>query len=198
MAPTLLQLDFTINSIGCDFYTASCHKWLCGPLGTGFVFAKPRHAKKIKQPITAWGRLLPNLPENWSEEFFWLGTRNVSAVLAIPTAIEFFRETGFDAVRARLYHLATVAETRLLETLGTETIAPRSDRWYGSMAHVALPEKADFDGSQLQKALWEHDQIEVPVWETNGRWWIRVSTHLYNTPTQIEYLVNCLKRELSL
>lgn len=192
----LLQLDVQLNTIGCDYYTASCHKWLCGPLGTGFVFVNPKHSKSAKQPITGWGRLLPNQAQNWHEEFIWLGTRNISGFLAIPAAINFFEKTGVASVRARLNYLASIAESRLLEELETETIAPRDDGWYGSMAHVALPQKNGIDWSKLQETLWDQDQIEVPIWETNGRWWIRVSTHLYNTPTQIEYLVNCIQREL--
>jgi len=189
----LLQVDVKLNRIGCDFYTASCHKWLCGPLGTGFVYIRPKHSKLAQQPITAWGRLLPNEPQSWSEEFFWLGTRNVSGILAVPTAIEFFQNAGIEPIRN---HLAAYAEKSLLELLQTETIASRSDGWYGSMAHVALPDNPKTDWSQLQQRLWDRDQIEVPVWETNSRWWVRVSTHLYNTPTQIDYLINCLKREL--
>ncbi len=192
----LLQLDVKLNRINCDFYTASCHKWLCGPLGTGFVYVKSEHSGIANPPITAWGRLLPNRPQNWSEELFWLGTRNVSGTLAVPTAIEFFQNAGIEAIRARLNHLAAYAETGLLELLQTETIAPRADGWYGSMAHVALPEKPNANWDELQRRLWAKDKIEIPVWETNGRWWIRVSTHLYNTPTQIDYLINCLKREL--
>ena len=32
--------DITLPELGCDFFIAGCHKWLCGPRGTGFVWGK--------------------------------------------------------------------------------------------------------------------------------------------------------------
>lgn len=189
----LVQVDLKLNQLGCDFYTASCHKWLCGPLGTGFVFAKEVHRDKIVAPITGWGRLDPQIPGNWDEEQFWLGTRNVAGFLAIPTAIEYFEKFGVQRVRARMNHLAETAEAMLTDLFGTEPIANRVDGWYGSMAHVPLPAG---DWSQLQHDLWAQAGIEVPVWQLNNRWWIRVSCHLYNTRKQLEYLVSELKIRL--
>src|SRR5690348_1243939 len=29
-----------VQAIGCDFFTSNCHKWLGGPKGTGFLFAR--------------------------------------------------------------------------------------------------------------------------------------------------------------
>lgn len=188
-----LQVDLNLDQLGCDFYTASCHKWLCGPLGTGFVFVAAKHHDRVVEPILGWGRLLPRQAESWDQEQIWLGTRNVSGILAIPTAIEYFENLGFENVRARVNYLATTAQEMLLNELGTETIASRSDGWYGSMAHVALP---DGDWSDLQSQLWTQAKIESPVWELNGRWWIRVSCHLYNDMNDLEKLANQLKKRI--
>ncbi len=185
-----LQIDLKLNQIGCDFYTASLHKWLCAPLGTGFIFVGADHRETVSAPITGWGRLDAPSIGGWEEEQIWLGTRDQTGCLAIPDAIDFFAKIGFDNVRRRLNHLASLAEQKLTGLFGTETIADRHDGWYGSMAHVALPEG---DWAKLQDELWVQEAIEVPIWELNGRWWIRVSCHLYNTPEQIEFLVNELK-----
>lgn len=188
-----LQLDLKLNHLGCDYYTASLHKWLCGPLGTGFLFVHADHRDVVNAPITGWGRLLPATPQQWQEEQIWLGTRNQTGCLAIPTAIDFFEKVGFENVRNRMNYLASVAEEKLSELFGTTPIAKRNDGWYGSMAHVPLPEG---DWSSLQEELWVQEAIEVPVWELNGRWWIRVSCHLYNSIEQIEFLVNEMKSRL--
>ena len=108
----------------------------------------------------------------------------------MPDAIDFFAEFGFDNARQRMYHLASLAESQLTHLFGTETIATRSDGWYGSMAHVPLP---DGDWSRLQEELWVQEGIEVPIWELNGKWWIRVSCHIYNSAEEIEFLVEELK-----
>ena len=188
-----LQIDLGLNHLGCDFYTASLHKWLCAPLGTGFVFARPALHEQIKPPIIGWGRLLPAEVTKWNEEQNWLGTRNQTGCLAVPVAIDFFNKIGLENVRRRMSYLASVAEEKLCELFDTKPIAERKDGWYGSMAHVQLPEG---NWSNLQDELWVQEAIEVPIWELNGRWWMRVSCHLYNTLGQIEYLVNELKFRL--
>jgi isopenicillin-N epimerase len=186
-----LQVEFSINGLNCDFYCASCHKWLCAPLGSGFLYVNPKHHETIVPPIQSWGRLKPAVVEKWHEEFVWKGTKDPAVFLAIPTAINYFRDLGFETARRRMHYLAEQTELKLLEMWGTEPIAKRSEGWYGSMAQVPLPAG---DWSKLQRQLWEESSIEVPVWNFNERWFIRVSCHLYNSMTQIETLCNSLSR----
>ncbi len=37
-AQSLGMLDFKISDLGCDFFAASWHKWMCAPYGTGLLF----------------------------------------------------------------------------------------------------------------------------------------------------------------
>lgn len=181
----LLQVPVDIDGLGCDFYCASCHKWLSAPLGTGFLFVHPRWQSQIQPQVKSWGRLLPAMPEKWDEEFIWSGTRNVSGYFSIPRAIELFDEIGVDQFRVRSGYLRQYAETALSESLGTDPIA-NFEGAYASMAHVPLPAG---DWSQLQSRLWENDHIEVPIVSFNERWFVRVSCHLYNSTSQIDQLV---------
>jgi isopenicillin-N epimerase len=184
-----LQVDVKLNRIGCDFYCASLHKWLCAPLGTGFLFVRPEHRDDVSLPITGWGRLDVSEVTGWEEEMIWLGTRNLTGAFTVPDAIGFFAKLGFENARKRMQYLASFAETELTNLFGTETIAKRSAGFYGSMAHVPLPEG---DWLKLQDELWVQEGIEVPIWKLHDRWWIRVSCHVYNSLEEIEFL----KREL--
>src|SRR6478752_3368216 len=38
----IAQVPLNIADLDCDFYAASCHKWLCGPFGSGFLHVAPR------------------------------------------------------------------------------------------------------------------------------------------------------------
>ncbi len=185
------QIDVNLEDIGCDFYTASCHKWLCATLGSGFLFAHPRWHDQMQPIMKSWGRLLPAIPETWDEQFTWLGSRDPSGYLSIPVAIDFLNRIGPNAFRERTYWLAGYAESALTDLFGTNTIGRRSSGWYGSMAHVPLPPG---DWSNLQRELWEQVGIEVPIIFFDNRWFIRVSCHLYNTTTQIDTLINELSR----
>ncbi|MCA9165972.1 MAG: aminotransferase class V-fold PLP-dependent enzyme, partial [Planctomycetales bacterium] len=114
----ILQERFKLHTLGCDFYTASCHKWLCAPLGSGFVYAAPQWHDSFQPARLSWGRIQPATPEHWSDELLWTGTRDYSAFLSIPYALEFFEQFDLDRLEIRNHALARYARTRLLEIPG--------------------------------------------------------------------------------
>lgn len=191
-APAQIPLD--IAGLGCGFYAASCHKWLSAPFGSGFLYVAREHQHRIRPPVLSWGRL-PSLPiESWSDEFLWSGTRDPSAYLSIPAAIGLMQSVGPDFFQTGAHSLAQYARQQLVNLTQLEPIVPDSPAWYGSMAHVPLPPG---DRAALQDALWRQHGIEVPIVDWNGRRYVRVSCHLYNTPEQIDQLVAALRRLLS-
>jgi isopenicillin-N epimerase len=213
------QIPLAIDPLGCDFYTASCHKWLSAPFGSGFLYVAPRHQSLVRPPVLSWGRIPPTRIEAWSDEFVWAGTRDSSAYLAVPAAIALLEGIGLDAFRARTHWLARYARQRLVELTGLEPIVPDDPVWYGSMAHVPLPplsgswptlpasetelaESTDAGSvrhgradegcpvsNPLQHTIWRELGIEVPVIEFRGTRYLRVSCHLYNDTSQIDRLV---------
>lgn len=186
------HVDIDIDDLGCDFYVASCHKWLCATLGTGFCYAHPRWHDKMQPVLKSWGRLLPAMPETWDEEFIWSGTRDPSGYLSIPVAIEVLQSIGLDKFREHAYGLAGYARERLVDLTGQSPIAPKN--WYGCMAHVPLP---DGNYNELQQWLWNNKGIEVPIVDFDGRWFVRVSCHLYNRRDQIDLLVDSLQEYMN-
>lgn len=185
------QLPLAIDDLNCDFYAASCHKWLSAPFGTGFLYVHPRRQAQMKPPVLSWGRTDRSVTtSDWTDEFTWLGTRDPSGYLTIPAAIQFLRNVGMDNFRARTHYLACYARSALIEFAPRDPILPDSPVWYGSMAHVPLP---DGDARQLQTALWNQYGIEVPVIDFDGMRWIRVSCHLYTNKAHIEQLVAALR-----
>ncbi len=186
-APAQIPLD--LDSLDCDFYLASCHKWLCGPLGTGFIYAHPRQHSRMQPQQKSWGRLLPALPQTWDEEFTWPGTRDPSGYLALPAATGFLGDVGLENFRQRTHWLASQAELRLRDMFGTTPMADRADGWYGNMAHVPLPPG---DHSSLQDQLWQQHQIEIPIIFFKDRWYVRVSSHLYTTTAHFDILATAL------
>ncbi len=190
-APAQIPLD--VAGLGCDFYAASCHKWLSAPFGSGFLYVAKEHQPRIRPPVLSWGRLPPLPIESWSDEFCWSGTRDSSPYLSIPSAIQFLQQVGLGFFQTGAHALAQYARQQLVELTQLQPIVPDSPAWYGSMAHVPLPPG---DRANLQDALWQQHHIEVPIVEWNGRRYIRVSCHLYNTLEQIERLVGALKELL--
>jgi isopenicillin-N epimerase len=187
------QVRLVIDELGCEFYTASLHKWVSAPLGSGFLYVAPKRQECIRTPLLSWGRVSPTKPITWWDEFIWTGTRDPSAYLATPAAIELLEKVGLDNFRARTHGLARYARERLVTSVGRQTHVPDSDQWYGSMASVPLPPG---DARGLQARLWQEHHIEVPIVDHNGERSIRVSCHLYNSQEQIDLLNAALESEL--
>lgn len=190
-APAQIPLD--LAALGCDFYCASLHKWLSAPFGSGFLYVRREHQERMVPTQISWGRLLPERPESWSDEFMWSGTRDPSAMLAVPAAIDFLQTTGLDAFREHGYLLATQARNRLAAWTGLAPITPDDRCWYTCMGHAPLPPG---DASGLQRALWERHAIEVPIVCWKDRYWLRVSCHWYNRAQDIDRLFDALASEI--
>lgn len=183
-APAMVPLD--LASLDCDFYTASCHKWLSAAFGSGFLYVHPRQQSTVRTPITSWGRPLRIEAEpSWRDEFNWAGTRDVSPFLSVPAAIDWLEEVGLGDFRGRTHYLARYARERLLAIDGVEPVT-RDETWFGSMVAVKLPWG---DAAGLQRMLWERWRIEVPVFDFGGQRILRVSCHLYNQRREIDDLV---------
>ncbi len=111
----LAVLPLNLGELGCDFYTASCHKWLAAPIGSGFLYVHPRWHRQMQPPVLSWGRPAPQAEPSWRDEFTWSGTRDLSALLSVPTAIEFLESAGLEPFRRHGQELATYARRQLAE-----------------------------------------------------------------------------------
>jgi len=191
------QTSLAIEQLGCDFYAASCHKWLSAPFGSGFLYVAPSRQARIRPPVLSWGRLPPATAASWSDEFVWSGTRNPAAYLAVPAAIDFLKQIGLEAFRSRSHTLAQYARRQICELTQLEPIVPDDPAWYGSMAHVPLSATDTNEtcavANPLQHTISQRHGIEVPIVDFRGRRYIRVSCHLYNDSSQLDRLVVALK-----
>lgn len=195
----LLQEPLHLKRMDCDFYTASCHKWLCAPVGSGFVYVHPRWHEQVEPLRLSWGMLPPEKPKNWNDELSWIGTRDYSPYMAIPAAIEFFSHFEYEKLDSRNHQLACYARNILSDSLGTEPLTPESREWFGWMVGVWLPTLGPHAGdhSTLQQRLWERSNIEVPIMRFDDQFLVRVSCHLYNTTHDIDLLARKLIEEMN-
>ncbi len=201
-AVAMLPLD--LRALDCDYYTASCHKWLSAPFGSGFLYVHPHQQTAVRPAVISWGRTLEGDSPSWRDEFHWLGTRDTTAWLSVPAAIDFLESVGLDEFRRRTHELARYARQRIGEltadlsaggaAVNLEPLVPDDPAWYGSMAAMPLPPG---EAEPLMRTLWERHGIEVPIIDWAGRRLIRVSCHLYNTRADVDRLVEALGKELA-
>lgn len=192
------MLDVNLDDLGCDYYCASGHKWLCGPFGSGFLWVHPKHQSRIFCPIVSWGGSICGRPASWKDRTNWLGTRDPASVLALAEAIRFFTPERLHEFRSHAHSLVSHARRELLKIDGTGTLCTPHETDFVSMVAIEMPQtngwKPGYHGHPdvMQLALRDRYGIELLMGCWNGRRFLRVSAHLYTTEQQIETLIRAV------
>jgi isopenicillin-N epimerase len=190
-----LQTALDLSALDCDYYAASCHKWLCAPFGSGFLYVNERARETIQPLVVSWGtRFPPRDQASLQDEFTWLGTRDPSAFLAIPAALDFCERAGVEHFRQHSHALARRARQLLTDMTGLEPLVADDAAWYGSMISLPLP---DGDAPWLQRSLWERHRIEVPIVAWEGRRFVRPSCHWYTRAGDLQLLAEAIRELLN-
>jgi isopenicillin-N epimerase len=171
-APGQVPLD--LEDLGADVYAGNCHKWLCAPKGAGFLWARPEHQRWIEPLVISWGY---GAERTFADRHGWQGTRDPTASLSIPAAIE--AHGTFDLERCR--RLAASFHDRLPPFGST----PAPQMW--------ATEVATDEPEELQRRLFDEHAIEVVVREWEGRSLLRVSIAPYNDEADVERLLAALE-----
>ena len=169
------QVTLDLGSLGADWYVGNCHKWLCAPKGSAFLWAAPDRQAEL-HPLT----ISHGYGQGFRAEFDWTGTRDSSACLAIPTAIDFHHRLGDAVLRARNVALAAEGARLLADRLGTEvgTTGALAGAMGVVRVPVAAPPTADWAQRLRQRLL--AARTDAPVHALDGAIWLRISAHAYN------------------
>ena len=168
-APGHIPLD--VEAVGADVYVGNCHKWLCAPKGSGFLWARPEHQDWIEPVVISWGY---HEDAGFGERHGWQGTRDPAAYLAVPKAIEV--HASFDLGRAK--ELADEDE-RALAPYGPRPL--RGER--SPLMRTLTVRTADPAG--LWRRLYDEHRVEVPVYEWEGTSLLRISIGPYNDEADV-------------
>lgn len=188
------QIDLDLEALGADFYAGACHKWLCAPKGSSFLYAR-RDVQPLLAPlVVSWGW---EAEEPSASQFIdhheWQGTRDLAAFLSVPTAIKFQEKNDWSAVRKHCHALGLELRQQLIELIGLPELTPSSEAWFVQMFAVQLPE---LDPKGLQQRLWEQHKIEVVGHRWSGLPLLRISIQAYNDERDGVALINALEQAL--
>jgi isopenicillin-N epimerase len=189
------QVDLDLRAIDPDFYTGNLHKWLCAPKGAAFLYARRDMQPSLDPLIVSWGyEALAPSSSRYLDEQEYIGTRDISAPLSVPDAIEFQREHDWGAVRARCRAMVSRARPLIAEALGATPIAPDSPEWFTQMSALLIP--PTIDGDALQRRLFDEHRVEIPTFAWNGHQTIRISIQGYNEWGDVERLIDAIDQAL--
>ena len=188
-APGQVPLD--LPSLGADFYTGNCHKWMMAPKGAGFLYARRERQGMLEPLVLSWGLEPEKLgPSRFVDLHEWQGTRDIAAFLSVPEAIRFMRDHDWDHVREGCHNLVRHARSAVSELTGLPPLTPDSAGWYVQMAAFPLPAVS---AEAFQKRLFDEFRVEIPVTPWNGRALLRISIQGYNTQEDVDRLVTALR-----
>ena len=177
------QVDLDLQAIGADWYAGNCHKWLCAPKGSAFLWASSRRQHDLHPATISHG-----FGQGFLPEFDWTGTRDPSPWLCVDTAIDFHARLGGPALRARNTALAAEAAAMTARRLNTETGGGL--KVAGSMAVVRLPVPGEATTERalaLRRNLMQAG-TDAPVHAISGSLWLRISAFAYNEMNDYERL----------
>ncbi len=198
------QIDLDLAAVGADFYTGNCHKWLCAPKGSAFLHARPERQADLHATVVSWGYLAAELGATsmgghtgfdayvgstlLERRLQWQGTRDLSAFLSVPAAIDFQAAHDWPRHRQRCRAMAQATQAAVLAGNGLAPIAEA-----GSLAQmVPIPVRAS-DADALRRHLYEQHRIEVPVTQHGTHRFVRLSVQAYNTQAELDALVSALR-----
>jgi isopenicillin-N epimerase len=203
-APGMLPLRLT--DLGADYYTGNCHKWMCAPKGTAFLYVKPEHQSNLHPLTISHGMNRPvGDSTRFRLEFDWVGTRDLTGFLTLPALIEYMggiSNEGWAGIMARNRALALEARDLICQELGLESPCPVD--MIGSLATVCLPVPKkgtfiDYHAVDPLKEILRHNhgiEVSLSAWPSPAGRYLRVSAQLYNSLVHYQQLTKALQVEL--
>jgi cysteine desulfurase/selenocysteine lyase len=190
-------IPMNVETLGADFITCSGYKWLLGPYGTGFFWARGETMASLRPSpfywqgiagLTHYGDLIFENPKAEQGARGWDASETASYfnLVGWDASLKFLRKVGVEAVTAHNQQLIE----QLFEGLPTgrcvRTSPGEMERRgpYGCFAAKSLEETRELH--QRMKG----EKLMASLREGN----IRVSTHLYNTAEEIEKVIRVISQ----
>ena len=177
-----------VDGIDADFWVGNLHKFACAPRGTAALIASDSFDQQLNPLIDSWGAQYP-FPERFDHQ----GTVDVTGYLAARTSFDTIEQRyGWDAVRAYMQCLGDYAES-IVSNAMSEAIGLDARVEVGmpvnALRLIRLPELLATDrddAADLQHYLSVTAQVETSIMSWRGEGFLRLSTHIYNTPEDYE------------
>ncbi|MCA9923559.1 MAG: aminotransferase class V-fold PLP-dependent enzyme [Anaerolineales bacterium] len=193
-APGQIPLD--MHAIGADVYFGNAHKWMCSPKGAAFLYTRKDKQHLVEPLIIGWGwgeNKTFTYGSDYLDYLQWPGTKDFSAYLSVPAAIQFQEDHNWTAVRQSCHTLLTEALEQVSDI--TKVSSPYADdNFYHQMAVAPIPPISDLPA--FKNALYDQYCVEIPGVQWGDQQFIRISIQGYNTKKDVETLLKALQHLL--
>lgn len=179
------MFQINLKDLGCDFYTASAHKWMFSPKGVGVFYAKKESQQHLKPLVVCRGHKDKSIRrlENYN-------TRNLPEVLGLGASIDFLNAIGMQKVHDRTYALKSYFRSKIENNPKFRLKTPSSDDLSAGIQVVEMVEKNVVDVKNKLFSTYGIDCRPMSGFDLNA---LRFSFAIYITKKDIDYLVNALE-----
>ena len=188
--PGHIPLD--LQELAADFYTGACHKWMMTPKGSSFLMARKSVQSLLKPLSVSWGyKSISPSDSLFLDHHQMTGTRDFSAFLTIPKAIEFMQDNHWSQVAISCNELLLRNAQKFCDLLGSQPLAPLTQAFFGQLFSIPLRTSNPI---KLKHVLYSDYKIEIPVTEQNGNYFLRYSVQGFNSQADLDVLYSALKQ----
>ena len=185
------QIPLNLQDSPFDMYTGACHKWIMAPKGSSFLYVKKEFQHMIDPLVVSWGydALFPS-HSTFLDYHQMNGTRDYSAFLTIPTALQFMTDHDWPKVAGGCRKLVQQNAPAFCELLETKPLAPISDDFilqlFSAEIKTTEPEK-------LHRHFFDNYKIEIPVMRHGNKVYLRYSINAFNSQQDLNTLFTAIK-----
>lgn len=189
-----------VQELDVDFYVASAHK-LCGPTGMGMLYGKQEWLEKLP-PYQGGGEMIATVSFEKTTyaglpHKFEAGTPNICGGIAFGAAIDYMNTIGFNEIASYENELLTYATNQLLEIEGVKIYGTSTEKTAVISFNIEGIHPYDI-GAILDKlgvAVRTGHHCAQPImdfYKIPGT--VRASFSFYNTKTEVDLLIEAVKK----
>jgi selenocysteine lyase/cysteine desulfurase len=190
--------DPKIATLGCDAFASGTHKWMFGPRGTGFVWAKPAVWQRMRPVIPTFTS--PDIFEAWEQEHepqpparaAWFSPGGFQAFehyWALPAAVHFHQSIGPARITARIHELNSQIKEGLAPMPHIQLYTPRDENL---SAGIVCFDVKGMKPEQVVKRLL--DQRIVASTTPYRVSYARVACSVVNTPQEVDAVLRAIRQ----
>jgi isopenicillin-N epimerase len=184
------HIPLNLSELQADFYTGACHKWMMTPKGSSFLYVKKEFQEMLDPLIISWGyKSLSPSDSKFFDYHQFNGTRDFSAYLTIPKAIDFMDKYNWESISNKCKSDLLIIAPNLFEFLKTKPLAPLNNDFFGQICSAEIN---TLEPERLQRILFEKYKIEIPIMRHGDKCYIRFSYQAFNKLEEIDYLIKSL------
>jgi len=189
-AQTCGAVALDLRAMGCDFYTASGHKWPCSPREVGLLYVRQESGERLWPSVVSVGFQEDGDAPGRLEA---LGQRDDAAVAAFGSAVRFLQEIGAAAIESREAAVAGRVKGRLAALPGVRLYTPVDPAFSAGVVtfHMqGVDARRAFDWLYSERGI-----VCAPSGLEDGG--VRFSPHVYTSMEQCERAVEAVEEIVS-